>query len=371
MVLLATVMAVPGTAMAQTSAGEGADACERLVETLRQGETTGANLTIEQAEEYRANENTQACQTALSQLDADSNRQAEQSQPERDADGQAEGTDVSVDEGAPTITVQQPPANVTVEQQPATVSVDQGRPEIIIRQPAPVVNVEIPRPEITLLMPEPRISVESSEPQVSIDQSEPKVEIVRPAGDQQNTQVTSDASEPIVRFESEEPQINVSQSGEPTVRMERQASAQGSERQQQARSEQDENADSQEQMGSEQATASQQQRSQQDPKVDSDGQQIAVMQLKGTDLMDAKGEESIGTVAMVIVDAQDRHFIVVDRDDDKIAVHVDYLRAQGGRLMLVESMDESKLPAVSESELNAEAIEELEDDQEVTIKRLG
>lgn len=340
--LLATVMAVPGTAIAQSGAAQETSPCDRLLETLRQSQPEDAAITMEQAEQYQQNDNIEACETALRQLEDSTDQQAAGAPTDRGAEGE-QAQQAAGQEGDA----------VTVRQAPPTVRVDQGQPEIVIHQPAPTINVEIPQPQITLRMPEPQVEVSSPDPEVSVEQAQPEVDVVQSDQEQERTQVEG-AQQPVVQYDAEEPEVNVSQPGEPEIRVERQASREGGEMQE---------GQQQQQMAAQQDDG--QQQASQD--AASEGEPIAVSRLKGLDLMDANGDNEIGTVAMVIVDADRRPFVVIDRGDDRVAVHIDYIRAQGSQLVLGEGMQAEDLPVIEDSELQSDSVQELEDDRQIRL----
>jgi hypothetical protein len=373
-----------------------------LIEALQQGEAQELSINLEQARQYREDDNARACQTALRQLEEGAKQSTTADNRGGDSVGQEgapEGSQITVESGAPQIRVQQAAPDVRVQQQQPTVTVDPGQPEIVIHQPAPTINVQIPRPQVTLLMPEPDVDVSTSEPQVSVDQADPQIEVIRPsqAEAQSQTRASAETPEPIVRYESEDPRIDVSQTGEVEVRMEtREVEREGSnamkaaderdpdmaaqqdmaEQQQNRDLERDRDMAAQDMSGrqgmaereqGEQQTAANERRSQE---AGAGTRQLTVAELKGMELMDAE-QGSIGTIELVIIDSDDRPFVIIDRGDDQAAVLVSLTRSQENHLVLRDGMDESSLPAWTQDELGSNGIRELEDNQQIRLQTAG
>lgn len=193
----------PGAVLAQTTpAAPGAsqaDLCRDLVAFLeRRGDAKPASpISVDQAKTYQRDNNIVACRDGAVRI-----QQAGVTLPAAllavvkvpsTSQRTAEGADILVQPGTPSVTVQQ------------------QRPEITVRQPQPVVTVTIPQPEITLRMPQPDVNVARGQPQVQVVQSaQPHVQVQRT--DQQ----------PVIRYESAEPEVVVNRAqGQPQVRWSR------------------------------------------------------------------------------------------------------------------------------------------------------
>ena len=206
--------------------------CDRLVTVLEQRRPANAGVTVEQVRTFRTANNAQACRDALVRIEPTAATAA--GQP-----GTQEGTNIQVQQAAPTIRVDQASPQISVQQAQPQVTVRQPQPEIIVRQPAPRVTVDIPQPEIIVRMPQPEVNVAQAQPQVEVRQAQPNVQVTQPAqpqvqvtpaqpnvvqqaaGGQANVTVQPPEGQANVRYERAEPQVTVNQAqGQPTVRME-------------------------------------------------------------------------------------------------------------------------------------------------------
>jgi sporulation protein YlmC with PRC-barrel domain len=206
---------------------------------------------------------------------------------------------------------------VTVQQQAPTVSVTQGQPEITVHQPAPVVTIDIPKPEITVRMPKPSVEVAQAAPKVVVNQPKPEVHVIPPAKPDVNTttaqtNVAVSQAAPIIHYESEQPQVHVTQAqGEPTIKVEQF----------------DRTIDR-----AAPTTAS----------LPGTGPQVTASELTGKTVMGPQGQK-LGTVKAVILDAQNRPFIVVERSGigstigilaKQIPIPAQNAKLDGGQVMI-------------------------------------
>ncbi|MBY0226896.1 MAG: PRC-barrel domain-containing protein [Hyphomicrobium sp.] len=164
-------------AQKQSTANTEAGACDRLIDRLRAMQIDQRPIRLRQARQYRQNNNTEACQQSLQQVD--------QRAQSGNRSGEAAGGQITVQRAAPSVTV------------------SRGQPEITIQQQRPIVTVEIPPPRVTVRMPEPDVNVVTNQQEPNVQYSE------------QNTK-------PKVNYETAEPQVNVRQSKQsPEVNIER------------------------------------------------------------------------------------------------------------------------------------------------------
>jgi sporulation protein YlmC with PRC-barrel domain len=224
----------PGTPATQTATV--AD-CDRLITVLEQRRPANAGVTVEQVRTFRTANNAQACRDALVRIDPTAATTATATTPGQP--GAQEGTNISVQQAAPTIRVDQASPQISVQQAQPQVTVRQPQPEILVRQPAPRVTVDIPQPEIIVRMPQPEVNVAQAQPQVEVRQAQPNVQVTQPAQPQvqvtpaqpqvvqqgatgqPNVTVQPAEGQANVRYERAEPQVTVNQAqGQPTVRME-------------------------------------------------------------------------------------------------------------------------------------------------------
>ncbi|GJE04295.1 PRC-barrel domain-containing protein [Methylobacterium isbiliense] len=281
----------PAAVLAQTntaSATAQADLCRDLVTFLeRRGEAKPASpISVDQAKIYQRDNNIVACRDGAVRL-----QQAGVTLPAAllavvkvpsTAQRSADGADVLVQPGTPSVTVQQ------------------QRPEITVHQPQPVVTVTIPQPEITLRMPQPDVHVARGQPQVQVVQSEqPQIQVQRP--DQQ----------PVIRYESAEPKVVVNRAqGQPQVRVEPMTPHQASK-----------------------GTPDRQVR------------QVSAAELTDMDVMNGRGQQ-IGDVERLVRGEDKKLYAVVGHGglfglgEKEIALPVDRLMMHDGRLMIVGLSDE-------------------------------
>lgn len=94
----------------------------------------------------------------------------------------AQGSQPGTPGSSAQIGVQQKSAQVSVEQKAPQVIVQQPAPNVTVQQPAPQVTVQQPRPDVTVTQAKPDVTVQQAEPQVTVKQSgEPNVKIERQA----------------------------------------------------------------------------------------------------------------------------------------------------------------------------------------------
>jgi sporulation protein YlmC with PRC-barrel domain len=218
----------------------------------------------------------------------------------------ADGADIVVRQAAPTVRVDPADPRVVVRQAQPQVTVNQAQPEIIVRQPQPTVRVDIPQPEIIVRMPEPDVNVamaqpdvsvlmerpdvsimRQGQPQVQVDRVQPQVLVQRNVSSQPEVQVQQAEGQPTVRYERAQPRVIVNQAqGQPNVRIERMG----------------ENS---------QASAAMQQSGQrQQAEGRNPVRPVAVSQIKGKDVYNARGED-LGEVERVILGQGNQVFGVV------------------------------------------------------------
>jgi sporulation protein YlmC with PRC-barrel domain len=282
----------PGAVLAQTNASPPgaaqADLCRDLVTFLeRRGDTKPASpVSVDQAKSFQRDNDIVACRDGVVRV-----QQAGITLPAallavvkvpNAAQRTAEGADVLVQPGSPTVTVQQ------------------QRPEITVRQPQPVVTVNIPQPEITVRMPQPDVNVARGRPQVQVVPSEQAQVQVQPAGQQ-----------PLIRYESAEPRVVVNRAqGAPQVRVEAMA---------------------QDPAGS--STAGRQVR------------QVSASALTAMDVMNGRGQQ-VGDVERLVRGEDKKIYAVVGHGglfglgEKQILLPVDRLMMHDGRLMIVGLTDE-------------------------------
>jgi sporulation protein YlmC with PRC-barrel domain len=341
----------PGTPATQTATV--AD-CDRLITVLEQRRPANAGVTVEQVRTFRTANNAQACRDALVRIDPTAATTATATTPGQP--GAQEGTNISVQQAAPTIRVDQASPQISVQQAQPQVTVRQPQPEILVRQPAPRVTVDIPQPEIIVRMPQPEVNVAQAQPQVEVRQAQPNVQVTQPAQPQvqvtpaqpqvvqqgatgqPNVTVQPAEGQANVRYERAEPQVTVNQAqGQPTVRMEQAGQpAQGAQTQQPATT-QTQTA----------ATATQ-------PAVTGTvaagagaARQFSVNQLEDMTVYNARGNQ-LGEVEDVLVGPNNQTFLVVGfggflgLGERRVALPLDRFQLQNDRL-IVAGMTEDQL----------------------------
>lgn len=215
--------------------------CDRLIATLQQNPNIDSPVTLDQARQFKRQNNLQACRQANNRI--------------RQAAGQQQ-TDVFVQQQAPRVRVDRAPLNVRVQQPQPQVDVIQAQPQITVRQAPPTITVQQPQPEIIVRMPEPEVNVSMPQPRVSVDrppidvttlppeqqaqaqaiqqadQVPPRVVVQRAAPVEPNVQLSG---QPSLRFEQTgEPRVVYQRAeGQPRVRFEPMQQAQQNRRQQQ------------------------------------------------------------------------------------------------------------------------------------------
>jgi len=284
--VLMPLLGLPQFANAQAP---GTDECDRLITMMEQNTTANSSVTLSQARTYKENSNTAACRDMLEKVQNakdDTAKTTNSNTTTGNAGG--EGGNIVVQQAAPTVSVESPSPQVTVQQEAPTVSVNQGQPEITVHQPAPVVTIEIPKPEITVRMPKPSVEVAQAAPQVVVNQPKPEVRVVQPPAADVNTKTAqanvdiNQATNPVIHYESEQPQVHVNQAqGEPTIKVEQfDPATPGVTRS---------------------STAS----------LSATGAQVTASELTGKVVTGPQGQR-LGTVKTVILDGQDRAFLIVE-----------------------------------------------------------
>jgi sporulation protein YlmC with PRC-barrel domain len=305
-----TTQGATNQAQKQSTANTEAGACDRLIERLRGMPVDQRPIRLRQARQYRQNNNTQACQQSLQQVD--------QRAQSGNRSGEAAGGQITVQRAAPSVTV------------------SRGQPEITIQQQRPIVTVEIPPPRVTVRMPEPDVNVVSN-------QQEPNVKF-----SQQNVN-------PKVNYETAEPQVNVRQSKQsPEVNFERTGQSGGRA-----------NAESTQSSGSNQAAATTTSQS------SSSQSRMSVDDLTDMSLYTERGE-LIGDVERVIRNSSGAtrmivgHGGILGMGEKQIAVDIqnvfksgDYLYAKGLTQTAASGMPEWNEQA---------GVTELDDDETVNIE---
>ncbi len=361
--LFASTALLPAAALAQP-----AGPCDQLLQVKAENRT----LTDEQIQEYKANNKTDLCQTALQQIQANdqaagSQAQADQNQP----NGSVKPGEISVTAGKPTVQVQQTAPKITIEQPRTQVSVQQGQPEVTIHQPAPRITIEIPPPQITFNIPKPQVNVTTPEPQVSVNETKPQVQVVSPPKNDNGTvQMQAELAQPIVHYNSEKAQVQVTQPDQAEVTVEQ---APGTNGQQQpggqVAANQDNGTAATNRTTDNQNLATIQQDNQANQA--GTGQKIQVSQLKGMNLVGRDGKENVGKVTAVILDADSRPFLIVDENGTKVAVMADYTRLNGDQLVLQGLDDPSKLPAWNPDQMKPGNMQTLSGKQTILIAPAG
>jgi hypothetical protein len=345
--LYASTLFLPASALAQSAAN---DPCDELLRSLSEN----SNLTREQAEAYRASNDLEACQTALNEINAD--RPTDRTGAAADTTEPAGGS-ITVEGGAPSIEVQQAAPQITIEQPQSQVTVQQSQPEMTVHQPAPIISIEIPAPEITFSMPTPQVSVNTPEPQVSVKQAEPEVRVVTPPDNAEAAvQAQGEQPQPIIRYRADEARVTVKQADQPVIRFE-QAADTG---QQQPPTAED-------QAGAQDIAANQDRSATAESDQTPAGDQLQVSTLQGMRVMAPDGQESIGTVTAVIMDARQRAFVIINRGADQVAVMADHTQHRGDMLVL-HDVDPLKLPVWDPNSAEEDSVEELTGDQTITIR---
>jgi len=327
--------------------------CDRLLAVLEQKRPANPGITAEQVQAYKTGNNPQACRDALMRVDPDSVAAKTEG-----------GTNVVVQQPAPSIQVEQASPQVTVQQPQPQVTVRQPQPEIIVRQPAPTVTVDIPQPEIIVRMPKPEVNVAMAQPQVQVNQPPPNVQVTQPqqpqvqvqpgqpqvnlqqTGPSANVQVQENNTPPAVRYERAEPKVTINQAqGQPQVRME--------------------SADARPQGAPESATS--------EPRTTGarSDQGMTVARLKTLYLYNARGSR-LGDVERV-VEAQDRkRFVVVGvggflgLGERHVAIPIENVVYRSDRLLL-EGISDDQLKSMPAFDRNNRNLREVEGNATVQI----
>jgi hypothetical protein len=351
--LYASTLLLPVSALAQSATN---DPCDELLRSLPERST----LTREQVEAYKADNNLEACQTALSQIKP-TETQSTEAADSAGAETPQEGK-ITVEGGAPNVNVEQAAPQITVEQPPSQVTVQQGQPAITVRQPAPIITVEIPAPEITFSMPTPEVGVTTPEPRVSVKQAEPEVHVTKsPDNAQADIQAQAEQPQPIINYQAEEAKVTVTQADKPVVRFEQQAST-------------DQQPTAQDQSDSQDVAAKQDRASEGTAPTDDDqaaaagGDEIQVSRLQGMQVMAPNNQGNIGTVTSVIIDAKQRPFVIIRRGNEDVAVMVEQTRLNGDTLVVQGISDANQLPVWDPDSAEAANVKELSGNQTVIVR---
>jgi sporulation protein YlmC with PRC-barrel domain len=299
---------------------------------------------------------------------------------------QANGSQIVLQQAAPTVRVNPANPQVLVRQQQPQVTVNQAQPEIIVRQPQPTVRVDIPQPEIIVRMPEPDVNVALAQPQVEVrqpqpqvrvqqpqqpqvqvvqDQQQPQVRIQRQANAEPNVQVQQAQGQPNVRYERAEPRVIVNQAqGQPNVRFERtgegqRAAAQNQPNQQAAQAQQRRGLTEQERQAARERLAADV-----DTTAAIDNQNVrtrpmTVDSLDDMDVYNARGER-LGDAERIVSDSNNRRFVVIGHGgflgigEDRVAFPLERFGISGDRLVIrgvteddIEAMDDYRDQAMN------------------------
>jgi hypothetical protein len=356
--LFATTVLAPAAALAASPGAQStapgaaaANPCDQLLQAFdRPADAGRLTITRQQAQTFKNNNDLNSCRTALNTLQTPAAQgsaataSASGTTPSSAA-GAAAGTSAAGTAGAaPQVTIQQPAPQVIIQQTQPTVSVAQGQPEIIVHQPAPIVTVQIPPPEITVRMPKPEVNVAQAQPQVQVQQERPTVQVV-PAPNQQVATVV-ETPRPVVRFSSDQPQVTVNRAEQPNIRFEELAPGQ----QQAALSQ------------SQTATTGQ---------TSAAGNQLMVSDLQGKILMGPQPNDRFGTITAVIMDTQNKPFVIVEKDGRHYAVDVNNVQMRGQNLMIVGVTDTSRFPAWNDADPANRNVKRLTPQERVTISPAG
>ena len=427
--LLGTAAIVPGTAMAQSPE------CDRLVTMLEQNQGAQMPIDIERARTLQRDRNEAECVTVLQQVQAQAGQQqpaqAQAGQPAESGDAnavpeaqegaqpgqEASGSNIVVQQPAPTVSVEQAAPQVTVQQPQPNVTVRQPQPEIIVRQPAPVVTIDIPQPEIIVRMPDPEVIVQQAQPTVQVQQAQPQVRVEQPEQPQVQVQeapapqvqlapqgeqapaTVERTGEPRVTFERAEPQVTINQAeGQPTIRMEpmegqqppppagaAQADSQDPNRTPEAQEgqpamavqpgqdSQDPNATPEAQEGQQQQAAATQ-GGQQQPAAGGQMQRVAVADFDGMDVINERGED-IGEVEGIVQSAADgKRYVVIENGgflgigENRVALSLEGLMVRGEQLV-VPGLTDDELRALPKFEASDQYPEV--EDAEVEVRAMA
>jgi hypothetical protein len=318
--------------------------CDRLQAVLEQQRPANAGVTLDQVRTYRVDNNAQACRDALVKID-----------PTGGA-----GTNIVVQQPAPSVRVDQGAPNVTVQQQQPQVTVHQPQPEIMVRQPAPTVTIDIPQPEIVVRMPRPQVDVAMAQPQVQVTQPPPQVQVTQPQQPQvqvkpaearvtqqgdttAKVQIEENKTPPAVQYERAEPKVVITQpQGQPEVRFEQIDQAQPARQQQNA--EQTQNAPQPNPQGRSSAGDSNRQQEAATTGV-GNRQSLQVARLKMMYIFNPRGTR-LGDVERVVQDQEGKRHLVVGVGgflgigERHVAIPIERVVMRGGTLMVEGLPDE-------------------------------
>jgi sporulation protein YlmC with PRC-barrel domain len=288
------------------------------------------------------------------------------------------GSQIVVQQPAPTVRVNPADPRIVVHQPQPQVTVTQPQPQITVRQPQPTVRVDIPKPQIIVQMPKPDVNVVMAQPQVQVTQPKPQIQVTHPqepqvqvesAQPQVLVQRESDvqpkvnvqtSGQPVVHYERAEPKVIVNEpKGEPDVRFEamRQSNVNGQQAQNRpAAAQRPEQktasayTDEQRRTVLERLNAGDTESTGALP-ADIQTRPIAVSSLEGADVYNARGQD-LGEVDRIIVTPQGKQFVVVASGgflgigEDKVAFPLDRFWSRGDNLVIrgvteddIEAMD--------------------------------
>ncbi|MFC1458547.1 PRC-barrel domain-containing protein [Microvirga arabica] len=345
-----------------------------IVSGMSEAEFNGLQAYRENMAGYREAEPTYEARMQVAGAGRDSNN------------ARANGSQIVLQQAAPTIRVNPAAPQVMVRQQQPQVTVNQAQPEIIVRQPQPTVRVDIPQPEIIVRMPEPDVNVALAQPQVEVrhpqpqvrvqqppqqpqvqmvqDQQQPQVQIQRQANSEPNVQVQQSQGQPNVRYERAEPRVIVNQAqGQPNVRIER-----AGEGQQAAAAQKPSNQQvAQQRRGlteQERQAARERLATDVDTTAAVDNQNVrtrpvSVDDMDDMDVYNARGEK-LGDAERIVVDGNNKRYVVIGHGgflgigEDRVAFPLERFGISGDRLVIrgvteedIEAMDDYRDQAMN------------------------
>jgi sporulation protein YlmC with PRC-barrel domain len=190
---------------------------------------------------------------------------------------------------------------ITVQEQPAQIKVEKQQPRVVVQQPSPEVSIQQPEPRVTVQQNQPQVQVREAPPQVSVqEQGQPRVQVQQ----------------------SGQPQVQVRQSDQPAATRQQPAtgSAQGAQYAAGAAASASE--------GLMNKTAG---------------------ELKGTEIVDARGEE-LGKVDKVVIDrATGQPHVVLEVGgflgigDEAVTLPLDNMSLLDGKLAIPGHREEEQM----------------------------
>ncbi len=217
-------------------------------------------------------------------------------------------------------------------------------------------TVTIPEPVVTIRMPEPGVDVETGESMVDVEMPEPTVRFVRP-----EPNIRIEQGQPNVEVSSADPQVNIDQTEGADVALE-QAEADVDLRQSgdadievtqgdpQVEVDPAEEADVEIEQAEAQVDVEQDGQGQR--QIDANLANMTPTGLIGLGIM-TDGEEMIGEIERVVIDAEDRLAVVVDAgdmvdaDEHQVAIMAGQLRVEHGDIYVSDltRQDIADMPA--------------------------